>query len=199
MRITKNPEERRKEIISVARELFEEQGVINTKIRDIVKKIGVSQGLFYYYFKSKDEVVTAVMEQIIEETDAEGAAILQDKSTNFYQKTLQYLKFYDKVMNRLERFLGGPKRADGILSADIIKKAEDQMVQQMKQLIKIGVEEGTLKLKYPEEMVMVLFYGLTGIRLHRLPSEQYDPDMDLTIIEQVLSIPSESLKEADGE
>ncbi|GIO30333.1 MULTISPECIES: TetR/AcrR family transcriptional regulator [Paenibacillus] len=53
-RITKNPKERRNEILNAAMELFNTKGFEQTSVSDIVKKIGVAQGTFYYYFQSKE-------------------------------------------------------------------------------------------------------------------------------------------------
>ena len=62
MRITKEPEVRKKEIIDVAMALFEENGIMKTSMNDIAKKMDVAKGLLYYYFKSKDELISEVIE-----------------------------------------------------------------------------------------------------------------------------------------
>ena len=64
-RIIKDPEERRKELIDTAERLFIAEGYDQTAIRDIVKEVNVSQGAFYYYFNSKDDVLVAVVEKQI--------------------------------------------------------------------------------------------------------------------------------------
>ena len=66
-RTVKNPEERCHEIIDIAEELFLEKGYEQTAVSDIVKKVGVAQGTFYYYFKSKGEVLDAIIARYIEE------------------------------------------------------------------------------------------------------------------------------------
>ena len=48
IRITKNPEERRKELIDIAERLFIKKGYEQTAVSDIVKKAKVAQGTFYY-------------------------------------------------------------------------------------------------------------------------------------------------------
>jgi AcrR family transcriptional regulator len=60
MRVTKDPEIRRKELMDVAEELFLENGYEETAVSDIVKKAGVAQGTFYYYFKSKETKLDAI-------------------------------------------------------------------------------------------------------------------------------------------
>ena len=64
-RIIKDPEERRKELIDTAERLFIAEGYDQTAISDIVKEVNVSQGAFYYYFDSKDDVLVAVVEKQI--------------------------------------------------------------------------------------------------------------------------------------
>ena len=54
MRVTKEPEIRKQEILDTALKLFGENGYEKTSITDIAKVIGVAQGLCYRYFPSKE-------------------------------------------------------------------------------------------------------------------------------------------------
>lgn len=54
MRVTKEPEVRKQEILDTALKLFGENGYEKTSITDIAKAIGVAQGLCYRYFPSKE-------------------------------------------------------------------------------------------------------------------------------------------------
>ena len=63
MRITKEPEVRRQEIIDTALQLFGEKGYEKTSITDIAKAIGVAQGLCYRYFPSKEALFDSAIEQ----------------------------------------------------------------------------------------------------------------------------------------
>ncbi|HUB84866.1 MAG TPA: TetR/AcrR family transcriptional regulator [Rhizomicrobium sp.] len=51
---------RRHEIVSAARRCFSRNGFHNTTTADIVREAGVSQGTFYLYFKTKDDVIAAL-------------------------------------------------------------------------------------------------------------------------------------------
>lgn len=59
-RIKKDPEVRRTELIDAAFSLFCSVGYEKTMIIDIVKKIGVAKGTFYYYFPTKEAVLEAI-------------------------------------------------------------------------------------------------------------------------------------------
>lgn len=63
MRIAKEPEERKQEILDTAMRLFYEKGYEKTSITDIAKAIGVAQGLCYRYFSSKEVLFDSAIDQ----------------------------------------------------------------------------------------------------------------------------------------
>ncbi len=60
--MSKDPEVRRQELIVAAYELFREKGFEQVSVSDIVKKVGLAQGTFYYHFKTKNELLDAVVD-----------------------------------------------------------------------------------------------------------------------------------------
>ena len=65
MRNIKSAEDRRHEILDTAEELFAYQGYENTSVQQILNRIGIAKGTFYYHFKSKEEVMDRVERRII--------------------------------------------------------------------------------------------------------------------------------------
>jgi AcrR family transcriptional regulator len=55
-------EERKHQILDAALEVFNRKGIGKTRMDDIVAEAGLSKGALYWYFKSKDEIVTAIFE-----------------------------------------------------------------------------------------------------------------------------------------
>src|SRR5271155_101853 len=53
-------EGRRQEILAAALRCFARSGFHSTTITDIVRESGVSQGTFYVYFETKDDVIAAL-------------------------------------------------------------------------------------------------------------------------------------------
>jgi AcrR family transcriptional regulator len=51
----------REKILSTARKLFAKQGYFNCKISDIAQEAGMSQGILYWYFSSKEELLKSVL------------------------------------------------------------------------------------------------------------------------------------------
>jgi len=60
---TKPAEERRADLLEAGRTLFLSKGVAATSLEDITSRAGVSKGLFYLYFQSKDDLLQALQDQ----------------------------------------------------------------------------------------------------------------------------------------
>jgi AcrR family transcriptional regulator len=59
--------ETRAGLVTAARKIFERDGFLDAKITDIPQAAGVATGSFYTYFSSKEEVFSAVMDEVSEE------------------------------------------------------------------------------------------------------------------------------------
>lgn len=85
-RLRKDPEHRRAELVAAAASLFAERGVSDTAVSDIVRAAGVAQGTFYLYFDSKDAVICAVVEALIERMVAHIEEALDDPDRRAVEK-----------------------------------------------------------------------------------------------------------------
>lgn len=86
---------RKKQILDAAIILFDQQGFTNTKITDISEKAGISKGLVYRYFSSKEEILLALHENIehcIDECFQISSA--KEAITTFAMRLLSY-PYYD--------------------------------------------------------------------------------------------------------
>src|SRR5215216_2785066 len=50
-------EERREQILDAALRIFSEKGFAGASIRDIAREVGVTEGLLYHYFESKEQLL----------------------------------------------------------------------------------------------------------------------------------------------
>ncbi|HYD86090.1 MAG TPA: TetR/AcrR family transcriptional regulator [Vitreimonas sp.] len=60
----------REEIVAAADDLFYRQGFEHTSFQDIAEAVAISRGNFYYHFKTKDEILDAVIERRLAGTRA---------------------------------------------------------------------------------------------------------------------------------
>jgi AcrR family transcriptional regulator len=56
-------------IRSVALELFSEQGYERTSLREIAERLGVTKAALYYHFRSKEDIVASLFDDLIAEID----------------------------------------------------------------------------------------------------------------------------------
>ncbi|MFD1606476.1 TetR/AcrR family transcriptional regulator [Oceanobacillus luteolus] len=73
-------------LIQAAIDLFDEKGFKGTSIEDITDSIGATKGTFYYYFKSKQEMLKDIHLTYILDLLEKQKAIIQDPNKSNYQK-----------------------------------------------------------------------------------------------------------------
>lgn len=86
MRLMKEAEERKKEILDIAEQLFIEKGFDNTSTNDILREIGIARGTLYYYFKSKEEILDAVIDRITNQLVEKSKEIFDQKELSVFQR-----------------------------------------------------------------------------------------------------------------
>jgi AcrR family transcriptional regulator len=81
-RTTLSKEDRRKELLDVARTLFLEHGYASTSVSAIVAAAGVAQGTFYLYFKSKQTVLAHLRGEVLKAYRAAWDEAVEAASTD---------------------------------------------------------------------------------------------------------------------
>ena len=59
-------EERKDQIMNAAEEVFTKKGLDNARMGDIAEETGLSKGTLYLYFKSKDDLIAAILDRIFQ-------------------------------------------------------------------------------------------------------------------------------------
>ena len=175
MRIVKEAEERRNEILDVAEKLFVEKGFDAASTNDILAVIGIARGTLYYHFKSKEEILDAIIERIVDRTVGKAKDIASDKSI--------------PTLKRLTMALMALNLDDGKSSfvIDEIHKPQNALMHQKSQemislkinpiitgIVKDGIKEGLFNTDYPEEAVemAMLYSGITFDGLNEMETEE---------------------------
>ena len=58
--------ERKKQIINAAEEVFTQKGFDQARMDDIAEETGLSKGTLYLYFKSKEDLITAILDRMFQ-------------------------------------------------------------------------------------------------------------------------------------
>jgi len=59
-------EERKAQIMNAAEEIFIQKGFGNARMEDIAEQTGLSKGTLYLYYKSKDDLIIAILDRIFQ-------------------------------------------------------------------------------------------------------------------------------------
>ena len=163
MKVIKNGEERKHEILDIAKELFIEKGYENTSIVNILEKVGIAKGTLYYYFTSKEEILDAIIDRISEKIFYKAQEISKDPSLSVQEKILGVIMSLNieddkekKIVNNIhnpQNLLMHQKQFDSII---------DNVVPILTKVICEGIEKGIFNTDYPLETVeMILIYTQT--------------------------------------
>lgn len=190
MRTNKLPEERRQEIVDVAKELFIEHGFEKTSVSQIAKNVGVVKGLFYYYFETKEDVLDSVIEDLCNERIGvlnQKLALVED---DFFAQLLVLVDVYSDVHPHLHW-----RKIKEFTDTRLIVEFHTRYLEKIQEILHVvtdkGKELGHFDLEYPEVMVASALEGIYGISRLMVPSQT----MVATIIEQTLNLPHGCLVE----
>lgn len=144
--------ERKAELINAAEELFNEKGFENTSVDDIIKRVGVAKGLFYYYFSSKEDLIDILTQRMLNEIESSVVAVLEMKNLSATDRFIGLLKSQKDVCLRSEiviKYFSVSRNKS--LHLELERLAHEILVPAFEEIIKQGIEEGTFDTKYPFE------------------------------------------------
>jgi AcrR family transcriptional regulator len=160
MRISKHPDVRKSELIEAAEVLFRENGFRQTSVSDIVKKVGVAQGTFYYYFESKDDALNAVIDHYIDNYRAGLERLLADESLTPLRK-VEIIINDTLGMHTCDRnFVEFLHSEENMLTHQkYMIKSFGETIPLMTKIVEQGIAAGVFNVDYPEETVEMMAYA----------------------------------------
>lgn len=150
----------RPRIVETSWRLFHEKGFGETTINDIIREAGISKGTFYYYFRSKDNLLDTLSDVL----DAEYKRLAADlpEEMNAFDKLVQlnyeiHTFINDNIDYKLLAYL---------YSTQIIKDHSSSLLDRNRyyfRLLEQIIEEGRNKGELTDELSVsetVKYYGL---------------------------------------
>ena len=172
--MAKTKEERRNEIIETAGKLFEEKGYEQTQVQDIVNEIGVAKGLFYYYFKSKDEVMEELADRYADAIIDAVNKLIDKDITTFDKINRIFQIFIDSAEKKFGIFMEILNVKNGITHERIFFNVGKKMVPLVTELILSGNDNGECNCSDPKFITEFLVSGLFNIMNQISPDEKID-------------------------
>jgi len=183
-RFQRRKEDRPAEITQAALAAFAEKGYAGTRVDEVAKRAGVSKGLLYLYFKTKEDLFKAVIRSFlspridalisnIEETELSAEEFVRGP---FLEFATSLPKSPAKILVRL-MIAEGPKHPDLIAWYwdNVVSRALDAL----RTLIKRGVDNGEFRKsaldEFPQLLITPIFFSMVWTLLFQ-PHTDLDTD-----------------------
>ena len=175
----KYPEETYQLILEVSMKLFITQGYEKTSLQDIISHLGgLTKGAIYHHFKSKEDILMAVVSQISQKNSVRMIDI-RDNSTLSGKEKLEKM-FSESLQHpsQGEIFSITPNLLDNptfltyylkILVQEVIPEYVTPIIQQ-------GVADGSIQTPYPEALSSLIMF-LSDVWLNPLIFQMSDEEM----------------------
>ncbi len=189
-RFRRRKEDRPEEITAAALEAFAERGYAATRVDDVAKRAGVSKGLLYLYFKTKEDLFKAVIRSfVVPRIDALRAII--DSSELSSEEFLRgpFLDFAKALPGSPIGILVRLMISEGPKHPDLLQFYWDNVISRglgaINELLERGVASGEFRRSvvndFPHLFAMPVLFSV----IFRLLFEKQCPDTDKLIEAQV--------------
>lgn len=158
----------KEKIIEVSIDLFGQNGFTETSIQHIVEELGVTKGTFYYYFKSKEELLMEIHLRYIDD-------LLQNQEEIFSKKTNSEQKLYNIVYMIMKHIEGHGQSARVFfremqhLSEEHLKdifKKRDLFRLNLNKVIQDGIDTGEFRQDLNVDIVALAILGAVNWSYH---------------------------------
>ncbi len=164
----------RERIIEAALHQFSLKGLSATRIQDIAEEAGVSQGLLYRYYASKNDIYVDLIEDALDKMNEAAAALLGSALTG-KEKLMQVIDTMYETIKNSDRYrqtsslIAQAMGSESIppQAGDALKQKRDFPYQALSQMIAQGQREGTLVSGDPYELAILLWSLLNGLTIYK--------------------------------
>lgn len=200
MRIVKDAAARRSEILDAAEKLFGTKGYDSTSTGDILRELGIARGTLYYHFKSKEDILDAMIDRLTQALAARAAEVLDRKDIPVLQRLtlmMQSLQVNNALGHEIMSQVHKPQNA--LMHQKMQERMLTAVVPLVTSLLQEAREQGLCQTRYPEEVTeMTLLYASTVFDELSGLSEEKRQEKVLAFIynlERLLQMPEGSLME----
>jgi AcrR family transcriptional regulator len=181
-RIVKEYAVRRDEILDAAERLITSKGYEQMTIADILGELGIAKGTFYHYFESKQALLGAITERMMDRIDVIVAPILDDVALAGVDKLQRLFTSISRWEVGQRDFILALLRVwylddNAIVREKVRLMTLHRLAPMMTSIIQQGVHEGTLATPYPDhvgEIVLAIVMGLEESIAWFLLAEHHD-------------------------
>ena len=151
----KKGEKRKQELLKIAYDMFLSRGYENTSVDEIIAGAQIAKGTFYYYFPSKEQLLEAVIDMMIE-SEAETVRQIIGSDLPVPQKIVAVITSV-KPAESEQPIQDALMQPENVLMHDRIrKKLIEVIVPLLSEVIEEGVGQGIFACDHIPERVRML-------------------------------------------
>lgn len=156
---------KRKELLAIAENVFLQKGYEQANIDDILKASGFSKGSFYHYFKTKEDVLSASIENLLDEAVAFLQPIVDDVNLCAMDKFKNFMEQKSKFQTTKMEYaaLLGKLMQSGVFQQKYMFAMSQKMVPLFAKIIQQGKDEDIFRIEYPYETADILIRAIVGV------------------------------------
>ena len=176
-RTSKPPEERREDILDAAVRTFADRGIAGATIAEIARDAGVAKGTFYLYFDSKEQLVGALKERMVDAILAHAGSLYEQVGRQDWWALVDtfgesYVDFMIEHRDMCEIMAQEQISMESDPAfADCYRKIHEMLTAGLR----AGIEAGVFSSPDPELTARLLHHAIDGIMVHAL---LYEPEVD---------------------
>jgi len=156
MKGSKEYNERRNEILDAAGRLFGDKGYSKCTVNDILGAVGIAKGTFYYYFKSKEEVLDAIIDRVTEIVVARVKETAARPGLSPVMKMLNIIlsmRVESEVDNDLMEELHKPENA--LMHQKSLSLVVTRVTPILTEVVYEGISKGIFKSDFPMQYMQI--------------------------------------------
>ena len=189
-RYRRRKQDRPQEITDAALAAFAEKGYSATRVDDVAKRAGVSKGLLYLYFKTKEELFKAVVRSfVVPRIDALTAIIETSELSSEEFLRGPFLEFGKSIPGSPISVVVRLMIAEGPKHPDLVQFYWDNVVSRglgaMNEILRRGVEHGEFQKSAVTEQAHLFIMPVVFSVVFNLLFENQSVDTDRLIETQI--------------
>ena len=183
-------EEQREKILDAARKIFARKGTAAT-MADVAAEAGVSQGLAYRYFASKETIVSSLVEQALQAPAADLQRIREIPGTpgqrlDFLLTGFIESRRHPEAFQLLAQVLSSEETPDNL--RELLHRRSQMLQEVLRQLIVEGQATGEVATGDPDQLVTAILASVDGLTRWATyyPEQYYEHFPDASIFLRML-------------
>jgi AcrR family transcriptional regulator len=176
-RTSKPPEERREDILDAAVRIFADRGIGSATIADITRAAGVAKGTFYLYFDSREQLVWALKERMVDEILAHASSLYEQVGRQDWWALVDTFgeSYVDFMLEHRDMVHVMAQEQISLESDPPFSDCYQKIHEMLTAGLRAGIEAGVFSSPDPELTARLLHHAIDGIMVHAL---LYEPEVD---------------------